>query len=492
MDVRPESPLDGVISATFSADNVMIEFPQFRNRAPVMAAALCALFVDYGNAQAADTATGPALIEVTVTGVGTTAAEAENDALTSAVRQAVGAYIDNETLIKNEQLVYDKVLSASNGFVKDYKVLVPVHKRVGSSLVEVRIKATVQKGQVGAALRAAGVAEVAVEGTNIWADARSRLKSQEDAEALIFNVIAKVSESIVELSVVNDKPITTRDTNTGRPRYLYYVDVKTKLDLWFAEAVPALKAALDIVAMKKGEQIVDFLPAHLDAPEPWPSTRDRRFYPPGGYQPQSYATDGKLVVPTYSAVTRKWEHFVFEKDSRTQGSLDGRHFLTSDPVPGIFEPQVVYVNSPEALPMGLDFTFPVRMSKTGNQCTFAGYKLPENLWSRIVGAIFTGTDMHGNLAETEYKLQFQLLDSQNQVVNEQSVRSPFYLFFLKGHALQMGGAALLFHDNGFMMHPYRSYGKRIGYLVELPADEYKEVAKLRVKWGSVVKVRDSQ
>ena len=60
------------------------------------------------------------LQEVVAEGVGTTADEAIKDAFRNAVRQVVGAVVDAETLVKNDELIDDKVLTYSDGFIKGY------------------------------------------------------------------------------------------------------------------------------------------------------------------------------------------------------------------------------------------------------------------------------------------------------------------------------------------------------------------------------------
>ena len=98
----------------------------------IMLAVLGAIFMlcpSSGSGQTPD----KAFIEVNVTGVGLDPATAEKQAVVSAVEQAVGSYLDHEALVKNEKLIYDKILSASNGFVKDYKVTEPAHKSCNNS-----------------------------------------------------------------------------------------------------------------------------------------------------------------------------------------------------------------------------------------------------------------------------------------------------------------------------------------------------------------------
>ena len=59
---------------------------------------------------------------VTVTGYGSTASEAENDALRLAVENTLGVLVDSETLVQNYAVVRDQIYTQSRGFVTDYKV----------------------------------------------------------------------------------------------------------------------------------------------------------------------------------------------------------------------------------------------------------------------------------------------------------------------------------------------------------------------------------
>ena len=55
--------------------------------------------------------------EVLSKGFGTTVDLATQNALSQAVREAVGALVDEETLIKNDELIEEKILTFSNGIM---------------------------------------------------------------------------------------------------------------------------------------------------------------------------------------------------------------------------------------------------------------------------------------------------------------------------------------------------------------------------------------
>ena len=61
--------------------------------------------------------------EVTVTGMGLTPSDAENDALRAAVENTVGVLVDSETLVEKSVLISDRIYTQSRGFVNDYTVL---------------------------------------------------------------------------------------------------------------------------------------------------------------------------------------------------------------------------------------------------------------------------------------------------------------------------------------------------------------------------------
>src|SRR5262245_47846776 len=82
---------------------------------------------------------------VTVEGSGKTAAAALEDAFRNAVREVVGAVVAQETRIKNDKVISDKILTASNGFVAGYDK-VALTEQDGE--FRIKIKARVEKSQL--------------------------------------------------------------------------------------------------------------------------------------------------------------------------------------------------------------------------------------------------------------------------------------------------------------------------------------------------------
>lgn len=133
------------------------------------------------------------VVTVVADGVGTTADEAVKDALRNAVRQVVGVLIDAETQVKNDEVISDKVLALSNGFVAKYERL--SEKRDGG-LVRVRVSAVVERGQVAAKLREFKVTTTAVDGNALAVEKMTKEEVQKNTTALLKKVLAELPKTL--------------------------------------------------------------------------------------------------------------------------------------------------------------------------------------------------------------------------------------------------------------------------------------------------------
>jgi len=61
--------------------------------------------------------------EVVATGVGTDADKALQNAFSQAIEQTVGVLVDAESVVKNDQLIRDEVLTFSRGYVENFAVV---------------------------------------------------------------------------------------------------------------------------------------------------------------------------------------------------------------------------------------------------------------------------------------------------------------------------------------------------------------------------------
>jgi len=67
------------------------------------------------------------------------------DALRRAVEQALGTFISSETIVENYQLIEDRILSKSEGYVAGYRI---VSEGIEDSLYRVKVLAKIRKGKL--------------------------------------------------------------------------------------------------------------------------------------------------------------------------------------------------------------------------------------------------------------------------------------------------------------------------------------------------------
>jgi hypothetical protein len=127
------------------------------------------------------------LRKVVADGVGSTREEALKDAFRSAVRQAVGAVVEAETVLQGERVISDRVLDYSGGVVRTYKEL---EARQEGGLWRVRVAAVVERRVPPTRLRQPPVTAGAVRGQDIAAEALTRREAREKAAALLGEVLA--------------------------------------------------------------------------------------------------------------------------------------------------------------------------------------------------------------------------------------------------------------------------------------------------------------
>ena len=131
-------------------------------------------------------------VVVSTRGMGTNQESALKDALNQAVMQAAGAIVDSQTLLKNDEIIQEKVLTASNAIVKKYDIVMPAKQRA-NGLWEVKIKAVVQQNLLRQTLVKHNIIKGSVEGTqNLWAEIVTEEKNQVDMEAMLENTLKKI------------------------------------------------------------------------------------------------------------------------------------------------------------------------------------------------------------------------------------------------------------------------------------------------------------
>lgn len=164
-------------------------------------------------------------ITVTVSGYGNTPEAAERNALQKAVRKAVGEIVDAETIAKNGQLIKDKVLSYSDGFVQSKKTLSGPEKDEDLGLFAVVIEAKVLPKKLATKLEEAEITTSAVAGEDIWAQAVSKISNVFEGRDMLAKL---VKEEIVPAKLLKARLISKGPD--GHPLYGDEAQIQQKID----------------------------------------------------------------------------------------------------------------------------------------------------------------------------------------------------------------------------------------------------------------------
>jgi hypothetical protein len=185
-------------------------------------------------------------------GTGTTGDEAIRDALRNAVRAAVGVLVDGEVLIKQEDVISDKVLTYSDGFVSSYDVLKRDQK---DGLVTIRIRAHVERRKLLADLRTAGVALDAADGKGLVASALTRKEALETEASLV----KKTFGALPNLLVAEVQPPTALDYDVDTQRLPLSITVRVDRAKYF-EFAEKFDSVLSKMSLAHGSVILQCRP----------------------------------------------------------------------------------------------------------------------------------------------------------------------------------------------------------------------------------------
>jgi len=207
--------------------------------------------------------------QITVTGLGLTPESAEKQAITDAVKQAVGAYIDANTLVQNEEVVRDRILSVSNGFVKEYKVAAPAKKRE-DGLYEITIIATVATNQIVQKLKESNLIKGEVAGQNLWAEASTKVMNAQDAVKMLEEKLPEfiknsvtiiplgkdgkpqvVADSSGKTILKMDPAILTQDPVTGEANLIWIFEIGLDKKYYKDQIVPLLIHCFNAISGEK-------------------------------------------------------------------------------------------------------------------------------------------------------------------------------------------------------------------------------------------------
>jgi len=181
-------------------------------------------------------------------GVGGTSEEATKDAFRNAVRQVVGAVVDADTLVKNDELIDDQVLTYSDGFITKYED-VPGSRRQQGGLYRVKINATVERRSVIAKLKAANVTVREIDGKSLFAEVITQLDAESGLTQILRKEFEGFPQSLLTATVIGKPELVSKEEDKATVRFA--VQLEPNL-IAYKAFVERLDAKLAKVALQVG------------------------------------------------------------------------------------------------------------------------------------------------------------------------------------------------------------------------------------------------
>lgn len=141
-------------------------------------------------------------VTVLATGYGVDPDAAKKAAGRAAIEQVVGQLVDAETLVENDELVKDRILTHSAAFLEDVETVGEPAESDG--LWTVKVRAMVRKTQLSKKLAAENVSRAEVKKGKLFAQAASRQQEAGDAAAMVEALFENFPSGIVKAEVCRD------------------------------------------------------------------------------------------------------------------------------------------------------------------------------------------------------------------------------------------------------------------------------------------------
>jgi hypothetical protein len=184
--------------------------------------------------------------KVVATGAGLDADGALKNAFKVAVEEAVGTLIDTETIVREDDTIQEKILSASNGFIKSYEL---IRQWMDDGLYRCRIEALVEIRQLKERLAAANISTLAVNGTDLAARVQTETSAVEGAAAILSKRFNDFPNRVLRIEARGEPvPIVSKQEGVTRLKIPIIVVVDQEA---YGQEVAELTAALDKLALQR-------------------------------------------------------------------------------------------------------------------------------------------------------------------------------------------------------------------------------------------------
>lgn len=201
-------------------------------------------------------------LTVTARGIGVDQDAAKKDALINAMQQAVGSFLDSETLIENDEIIRDEILSVSDGFVKRYDVTDGPSKRP-DGLFEISIRAIVQQGKVQERLKSVRIISGSVAGKDAAAEVYTKITNADQGVQLLEKHLSGLLPKLLVARLVDEngkpnkqvRPITEIQEDR-RIKCTWNIEVYFDLKAYYEQVAPQLDKIFRAISDGQPGQLV--------------------------------------------------------------------------------------------------------------------------------------------------------------------------------------------------------------------------------------------
>ena len=196
------------------------------------------------------------LVTVQAKGQGASVEAAKKDAIRNAIKTAVGELVDAKTLVENDELVEDRILTLSNAMIEkaDYGKA----ESAGDGLWEISVTAVVRKGPLNKELEAVGIATGAVAGDSLAATMFTGKERLANAEKFFEECFKGFPGNIVEavmLTKSDGTPAIAPDPETDH--VFAYVTLRVNMDN-YSEWAKRAQQLFEMVCVSKEKTTLVF------------------------------------------------------------------------------------------------------------------------------------------------------------------------------------------------------------------------------------------
>jgi len=164
----------------------------------------------------------------------------------------VGEVVDAETLVKDDEIVNDQVLTYSDAYIPKHT---KVSERNEGGLFRVTIRAVVERRKLVVKLKAANVALKGMDGQSMFGNIVSQLENEKDAAAVLRSALEGFPQNCVTAEVLGEPKILQKDEQKATLRF--QVQVRTDLNAYRSFAT-RLQRTLQSIAREQGQFSIAF------------------------------------------------------------------------------------------------------------------------------------------------------------------------------------------------------------------------------------------